>query len=79
MINIIRSFACTGIRRALSDPAISVADECICQADKCPEALAAQSKKHHGTWWIDRGLIMLALILFIMTVTAQICIYIKYL
>lgn len=79
MINIIRSFACIGIGRALLDQATSLVEGCISQAYKSPEALAAQSKKHNGTWWIDRGLIILAVILFIMTATAQICIYIKHL
>lgn len=77
MINIIQSCTCKGIRRALSDPARSLADECTSQAYKYIKPAAAGSGKRSGIWWIDRVLILLAVMLFIMTVTAQLCIYLK--
>lgn len=77
MINIIQSCTCKGIRRALSDPARGLADDCIIQADKYIEPAAAGSGKRSGIWWIDRVLILLAVMLFIMTVTAQLYIYLK--
>jgi len=79
VINIVQSCTGTGRRRSLPDQAISLADECIFQADKCDKHVSIESIKLNGIWWIDRVLIMLAVILFIMTVTSQLWIYLEHL
>jgi len=77
VINNLPSWVGTGNRWELKDQAESIADDCILQADKCSEHAATESRKRSGMWWIDRILIILAAALFIMTVTAQLCIYLN--
>lgn len=78
MINNVRSSAgADGRMQALQDQSQIMADDCIRQADQGWAPDAAESRKRGGAWWIDRVLILLAGILFIMTVTAQLGIYFK--
>ena len=78
MINNVRSGAGTdGSMQALQDQAQSTADDCIRHADQGSALKAAESRKRSGAWWIDRVLILLAAVFFIMTVIAQLGIYFK--
>jgi hypothetical protein len=45
--------------------------------DQAQSMAAAESRKRSGAWWIDRVLILLAAVFFIMTVTVQLGIYFK--
>ncbi len=54
-----------------------VTQDCIHNEEKCSETLSALSAQRTGMWWIERVLISLAAILFCLTVTAQLWIYLN--
>ena len=78
MINNVRSGASAdGMMQALQDQAQSMADDFIRRADQGSAPASAETRKRSGVWWIDRVLILLATVFFIMTVMAQLGIYFK--
>ena len=78
MINNLRSVAgADGGMQAFRDQAQSMADDCINRADQKTVPATAEAKKRSGAWWIDRVLILLATVFFIMTVITQLGIYFK--
>lgn len=77
MIYSVQSYTGTERKRLLPVQAVSRPDVCISQAGKCPELVPDKTKPRNGMWWIDRILIRLAVILFVMTVTAQLWIYLQ--
>jgi|GEM_PF-3190190 len=77
MINNIHNCIRAGRTWTIQNQADRLEDDCILQADNGSGPAPAKSCKHSGMWWIDRILIILAAVLFIMTVTAQLCIYLK--
>lgn len=78
MINNVRSSAgVDGRMQALQDKSQIMADDCIHRADQGSAPATAESRKRSGAWWIDRVLILLAAVFFIMTVIAQLGIYFK--
>ncbi|MEN6463065.1 MAG: hypothetical protein ABFC94_17065 [Syntrophomonas sp.] len=78
-MNNARSSARAGDRWVLRDQVEGGTDKSTLQVYSCIEAAAAKSGKGIEVCWFERVLIILAAVLFIMTVTAQLCIYFKQL
>jgi hypothetical protein len=74
-----RNYARPGSRWSLQNQAEDKVDNGILQANKNYKSVLATSRRHIGVSWFEWFLIVLAAVLFIMTVTAQLCIYSKQL
>lgn len=74
-----RSSARAGDRWVLRDQVEGRTDKSTLQVYTCIKAEPAKSGKGSEVCWFERVLIILAAVLFIMMVTAQLCIYFKQL
>ncbi|HWP96259.1 MAG TPA: hypothetical protein VN426_05370 [Syntrophomonadaceae bacterium] len=72
-----QSYAREGNRRALPDQEDARRDSAILQVYKYPAATTPG--RPIGISWFEWALIIIATVLFIMTVTAQLCIYFRHL
>ncbi|MEQ8176655.1 MAG: hypothetical protein ABRQ26_16505 [Syntrophomonadaceae bacterium] len=73
------NYARPGSRWSLQNQAEDKVDNGILQANKNYKSALATSRRPIGVSWFEWFLIVLAAVLFIMTVTAQLCIYFKQL
>ena len=78
-MNNMRNCARPGSRCALQNRDEDRVDNGILQANKTYKAALAKSRRPIGVSWFEWFLIVLVAVLFIMTVTAQLCIYFKQL
>ena len=80
LINNTRSCAASSVPRMVAKQSVDAGMNKVFSTQKnyfTPPAFGGGSRS--VIWWIDRILILLAVILFLMTVTAQLCIHLQLL
>lgn len=78
-MNNMRNYPRPGSRWSLQNQAEDKVDNGILKANKTYKSAPATSRRPTGVSWFEWFLIVLAAVLFIMTVTVQLCIYFKQL